>query len=177
MVTWGRTPGIFSQTASVTRASSTDELTLLGAGIGSLTLPANFWTVGKTIIVKAWGHYGTKNGGQGNSTMKLKLGGTAVYSDTHALDQNLGNDELWQFTGVMTCRTVGGSGTIFTQCNCEHTSDNPATDEWHAMTTPNTTTATIDTTGALAIDFTHQFSVSDANNTRTCTHFLIYTLM
>ncbi len=164
---------IFTQIADVTNNDDNAEETLIGSGVGSVTIPANMLTIGTTIRISAAGYYGSKAAGPGTLTIRTDIGGVDVCTLAHPLDNNLGNDEYWEYTCIITVRSVGAGGTIMVQGNWEHASDSAPTDEWHAGTAPNAATSAVNTTGALVIDVTSQFSLADAANTITCTNLMV----
>lgn len=165
---------IVAQTSSVTIASSTSELTLIGTvypTLGSpLTLPANFFTVGRSIRVEAEGYYGSTTSAAGNLTLKIKLGGAAILSTgAVALTTSMTN-RRWRVYGIITCRTTGAPGTVFGQGEATINTSATAQPRWGMV---NTATTNVTTTGTLVIDVTAQFSVSNAANTITCSNLYI----
>lgn len=48
---------LFSQTQSVTVANTVTETLIIGTGIGSVTLPANYGVAGKSLYIQAWGYH------------------------------------------------------------------------------------------------------------------------
>lgn len=67
---------LFVQTASATIANSTTETTISSTGVGRLTLPANFFIIGRTIRITGRGfHSSTANP---NITLKIKFGSTVM---------------------------------------------------------------------------------------------------
>ncbi len=153
-------PCVFTQTASVTVANSGSELTLIGAGVGSVTLPANFFTIGRVLKVRAWGVHGATGGP--TIRIRVKLGSTTVL-DTGAVTSNNDTNVAFNIEGCVTCRTIGASGTVFCQGKYEEISH-------AAFGMANTSTSTIDTTGTLAANITVLFGTADPANTITATN-------
>ncbi len=156
-------PCLFTQTATVTVANTGTETTLIGAGVGSITLPANFFTIGRVLKVKAWGVHGATGGP--TIDLKIKVGGSTVL-DTTAVTSNNDTNKAWQLEGWITCRTIGGTGTIIGQGRYEEISH-------AAFGMANTATTTIDTTAALAIAITVQFGTADPANTISATNLTL----
>ncbi len=67
---------LFSQTSNVTVANTTTETSLLGTGIGSATLPANFAVAGRAIRVRSYGYI--SNTATTTSKLKIKLGNETI---------------------------------------------------------------------------------------------------
>ena len=162
---------IFSQSSDVTVASSVAETTLIGTGIGTVTLPANFLTAGKSLRITARGYI--SDTGTPNITIQFKLGSTSIVSTgTVALAGTISNN-AWRAESIITCRTVGASGTVKGQGNFQYD------ESTHAGTTlgmVSTGTATVDTTGTLAVNLTVTWGTSSASNTITCSNLLVEVL-
>jgi hypothetical protein len=159
---------IFVQTASVTVADTTTETTLTGAGQGNLTLPANFFTVGRTIRLKAMGVF--SDTGTPTLNIRFKLGSTTICSTgAVALAGTIANN-VWSVDIELTCRTVGASGTVIAQGLFTYD------ESTHAGTTEglaSTTTTTIDTTASQAVGITVQWGSASASNTITATNLTV----
>jgi len=105
---------IFTSTADADVAGAVEgnaETSMIGTGVGTLTLPANFFTVGKTVRVTVRGYYSTA--ATANTTIwKAKLGSTAVITSPTAAPSTSRTNQSWGVTFDLTCRTTGASGTI-----------------------------------------------------------------
>lgn len=167
--TQGITKVIFAATAAATVASSTSETTIAGSGIGSLTLPANFITVGKTFKLRAWGVYGTKAAPVGTFTLRFKYGSTTLISLAPTLTASLTN-QMWEIEAEFTCRTTGATGTVFPQAELNLFTSTTA---GGLIVAGPTATTTIDTTASSKVDITVQWGTSNANNTITCNNFTL----
>jgi hypothetical protein len=157
---------LFTGTASVTVGNTGTETSLMPAGIGSLTIPANFLIPGKTLRVKLKGYYSTTTV-PGNVTANFKLGGTTVV--TTGADAAVGSltNLFWEAEVDVTCVTVGSSGTAWIQGKVLLEVAALGCDV-NGMT--NTTTTTLNTTTGLAIDFTWTWGTANASNTITLTN-------
>ena len=165
--TMGVATALFTATAAATVASSTSETTLAGSGVGSLTLPANFFTVGKTIKLRAWGVYGTKASPVGTFTIRFKYGSTTLISLAPTLTVSLTN-QMWEAEFEVTCRSTGATGTVFPQGEVQLFTSTTASG---FIVAGPTATTTIDTTASSKIDITAQWATSNASNTITCNNF------
>ena len=159
---------IFSQTADVTIASTTTETTVIGSGVGTVTLPANFFTVGKTLRIRGLGYF--SDTGTPDITINVKLGSTTlITTGTVALAGTISNN-LWEVDAIITCRTVGSSGTVMAQGKFMYD------ESVHGGTTlgmVDTSADTIDTTASLAVNVTQTWGTNSASNTFTCTNFIV----
>lgn len=154
---------IFGQTADKA-VTGTSETSMFGTGIGTKTYPANGWAAGKSVRVTLYGMYST-DATPGNLNIKFKLGSTVIVTTgNQALAASVTN-QYWKLELLCTCRTIGASGTFIAQSSFSH-QDSSGTigpmSEW-AMTTSST--VTVDTTAAQAIDATAQFD--NSGNTLT----------
>lgn len=150
--------GIFAQTSSVTVSNSVAVTTLLGTLTGSSTLPANFFGVGKTIIIYVAGTINTT--GSPTCTVDVTIGGVSmgslVFTHTNAVTTGYFNARF-----VLTCRTTGASGTI--QAEGIGTL-NPGTSAALSFFSNSATSAAVNTTGTLAINVRAQWSAANASN-------------
>jgi predicted RecA/RadA family phage recombinase len=159
---------VFSQTATVTVANSVAETTLTGSGVGTLTLPANFFVAGKSVRLTAWGYHSSVSTPTIN--VRFKLGSTTIVS-TGAVNSGNGTNNGWLVDVVLTCRTTGGSGTVIAQGIF---TENHALGGRHDMESTGTTT--INTTTSQAITLTAQWGTASASNTISCTNLILEVL-
>jgi hypothetical protein len=154
---------LFSSTATVTVAATTVETSIIGSGSGSLTLPANYLTAGKTIRFSLRGLYSTPTLSVGNILVKIKLGGSTLASGTAnalvATSTNLG----FSGEGIITCRTTGASGSVIMMGGLEYGVGNNLAPLFLAINN-GTSTTTVDTTSALAFDCTVTWSNNTVGN-------------
>lgn len=157
---------LFSQTATQTIANTGTATTILSTGVGSLTLPANFFTAGRTLRVEVGGVFSTLIT-PGNLTVVAKLGsvtiGTVVISNLLASASNNA------FSGQcdIACRTTGASGTVM--LNGEITYEVGVLLRGSAALTNSGATSTIDTTATQVVNITAQWATASASNSLSCT--------
>jgi hypothetical protein len=154
--------GIFAQTSTVPVTNTATLTTLLGTLIGSATLPANFFAVGKTIKVFVSGTYNQANGSQ-DCALKLTIGGVAVGTITFTHNGGL-TTVYYDAEFTLTCRTSGASGTLqfLGIGRLNHTT----TDLLNYFQV-SSTSASINTTGTLAIDLQADWVTADPDNSIT----------
>ncbi len=152
--------------ASTTIGPSTNvETSIFGGGVaGSLTLSAGLLNaLGKTLRLKAWGVMTTKGNPAGNITLKLKLGGTTIFSQAFNQSGNATNiGFVIELTG--TVQTIGATGALIVGgiMLAQNGTSNAV-----QQLTETATTGTPDLTSALAVDLTQQYATSDLSNTMT----------
>jgi len=108
----GLLPGIemvFAQTAS-SSTTANSATTMLGTGVGSLTIPPGRLMVGTRVRLRLSGFCGTADGGAATKTIVFKIGGVTVLTATTSSFAYLLNDG-WQLEATATIRTTGAGGT------------------------------------------------------------------
>ena len=156
----------FSQTNVVTVNSTSAETTILGTGIGTLTLAANQLQAGDVIRFTLSG-YGQRS--SGNVTIRVKLGGTTIVATATAAPSWAANG-MFRRNAEITVNTIGATGTATGQGMSTFYTTNILAPQMGMMSTAATT---IDTTGTLAVDATIQWSTGALGNTVTTTTALI----
>lgn len=163
---------LFVQTATKNINTSASEVTLTNTGVGTLTLPANFFVAGKTIRVKATCFASTT--GTPTIRTKIKLGSVIMLDSTAIAVGAALTNNLIDIEGIITCYTTGASGTFWSQGRSD-IKPGAATgiNFWQMV---NTATVAVDTTASQAIDVTFQWGTSSASNTVTCTNLVVEVL-
>lgn len=159
---------IFRATASASVSNTTSEGTLIGSGAGTLTLPANFFKAGRTLMIKALGTI--TNTGTPTLRINFKLGSTIILDTSSITMVTLTGTRVFTAEAVITCRSVGGSGTVIGQGFLAY---NATTNTMNRIDTPLTGAVTVDTTGTLAVNVTATWGTANASNVITATNFVI----
>jgi len=147
----------FVSTEDVTVANTVAETTLLGAGNGSLIIPADTTAIGDRFAFSVQGILSSV----ANPMLRLQLkSGVVLLADTGA--QTIGNlaNGHWVITGDVVTRTIGATGTV-TISGSFITS---AGDHFEFV---NTVPVTIDTTINRVVDVTVIWGTAAAGNTIT----------
>lgn len=160
----GQLQTLFTSTATQTVAATVTETTIIGSGSGSLTLPANYLTVGKALRLNIRGLYSTPALNIGNIAVKIKLGGTLLNTTASASAlavsvTNAGFDGQ----AFITCRSTGASGSVALMGGLTYGVGNNLAPLVLAINN-GTSATTVDTTSALALDCTVTWSNNTAGN-------------
>lgn len=139
---------LFTQTATGTVSNTTTATSVISTGIGTVSLPANFLTVGKTIKITWYGYIGTATLG-GTLNFTSSLGGTNLISETSNAIIAGSTNQAIEGEHTFTCRSVGSSGTVFAQGSWLRETSLTASQINFAA---STAAVTVNTTGTLAID-------------------------
>jgi hypothetical protein len=156
--------GLFSQTANSTIVTNTiAETTIIGTGVGSLSVPANGFAVGDSFRAILGGLMNANN----NQTIRVKVkAGSIVLLDSGA--QNLGSsviDDVWSLNIDFTIRQTGAAGvaSIVSLGSFHYTKTNNASVQGFGFNVVNNTT--FDTTVSNTLDVTVEWgSASTGNN-------------
>lgn len=162
-----QTTCLFTATADADVAGGvegTTETSLIGTGVGTLTLPANFLVAGKTIRVTVRG-YVTTAATSNTCTFRAKLGSVAVITSAASAPTTGQSNRSWFATFDMTCRTTGATGTVYGQGSIVNLIGTSFTSiaTTKMLEFSSTSAAVVDTTSSNAIDFTLQLGGTNAD--------------
>lgn len=102
--------GIYAESAGTTVQNTNVATSIFGTIVGSTTLPANFFGVGKTITINASGTYQQTSSSQ-TCTLALTIGGVSMGSIAFNHSNPIG-PIYWDAQWIITCRTTGATGTL-----------------------------------------------------------------
>lgn len=154
--------GLFAQTAnSTTITATTSELTLIDGGVGSLSVPANGFSVGDSFRVEIGGVMSAHN----NDTIRIRLkAGSVDLGDSGPLTLPQISNQVWMLSVTFTVRAIGGAGvaSIVSLAQFHILKKASGTQQGFAWNTINNTT--FNTTISNTLNITAQFSSTNANN-------------
>ena len=154
--------GLFSQTGnSAVVSATTVESTLIDGGVGTLTIPANGFSIGDSFRADFGGLASFKN----NDTIRIKIKtGSIILADSGTQTMVGATNDVWQLSVNFTIRQLGtaGNASIVTLGVFHTTKQSNASPEGFAFNTVNNTT--FDTTVSNTLDVTIQFSSNSALN-------------
>lgn len=157
---------ILSQALLVTVANTTSQTPLLTTpSFGSLTIPANYLTVGKTLRFTAHGTFGIT--GTPNLTLAFSLSTGPSCTVTIA---TIATGTNWEFTAYIPIRVGGASGRAYGNCSFRGSvtagASGFAAYEHIGETTPDLTAST-------TVSFVCIWGTASASNTLTCHHSML----
>ena len=154
--------GLFSQTGnSITVSATTVESTLVGGGVGTLTVPANGFQIGDSFSGEIAGIMSTRNG----DTMTIRVkSGSVILSDSGPQTMISTTNESWTLSIFFTIRNIGGPSvaSILTSGVFRNTKTNNGSVEGFSFNTLNNTT--FDTTVSNNLNITIEFSTNNVLN-------------
>jgi hypothetical protein len=100
--------GLYAQTQNSTPITATiSELSLIGVGIGTLSVPANSFSVGDSFVAKLYGHLTCV----GTATIQIRVKSSSVIlADTGIVALNVTTGKHWCVEVNFTIRAIGGVG-------------------------------------------------------------------
>jgi len=163
--------GLFSQTGdSVTVSGTTTESTLIGGGVGTLSVPANGFQVGDSFMGRIIGNISSKN----NITIRIRVkSDSVVLADTGLVAMPQTTNKHYTIDLNFTIRAIGAeteasivSGIVFT-----YSKDASNAFEGADFSTLNNTT--FDTTIDNTLDVTVQWGTTDTENAIYSEYFVL----
>lgn len=164
---------VSAQAAGTLFNTYTTAKTVLPSGC-LITLPPNWWYVGRMIRVKALGAISNIVTTPGTITLQVNIGSTAIFSSgAIQLNATAHTTLPFDFEAILTCRAVGASGNCIGQAKVSgimFTNTAGQTDNANNHVTlmaPATAPAVgsnFDTTAQGVLDFFAGFSISNAGN-------------
>lgn len=151
----------FRQTADKSVSNTASETSIIGTGLGTLTLGANFWVVGRTVRIKLVGTLA--NTGTPTLQIKAKQGSTTLIDSTALTLPALTGTQYFTCEILLTCRTTGASGSVQATMDFEFSSAAGAVALDDLTVAPNL--ATVDTTASGALDVTATWGTASSSNT------------
>lgn len=167
---------IFVSTASATVGNTVNETSIVGTGVGSMTLPADYLTIGKVLRITVSGYYSTKAAAAGTLRVRIKLNsiGAVTILDTGAstMTDNVTNaywsirplDIICRNTGALTGEVIGQGQIVYSTSVAGGLVDD---------FTPLTAAVSVNTTLVQVILVTVQWGTADAGNTITSTNVVV----
>ena len=116
--------GLYAQTVQSATITGITETSVIGTGVGSLTIPANAFKVGDSFHGKIGGIISDTANGD-DITIRIKAGATVLATTgAFALDTTAGTGEGWEMELDFTIATLGATGSICTNGNFAYTKTN-----------------------------------------------------
>lgn len=170
---------LFVQTANKSVTNTTTETSLIGTGLGSVTIPASSLNVGDVIRIKIKGVYAAifiLPDTVGYFKTRFKINGTTLETNTcnGIIDTNPDLRDF-EIEALLTIRTVGSSGTFISHGTINYTKLDAANTFYKLSESLSLTASTspINTTISNTLDFTMELQYSNSNTGVIVTECLI----
>lgn len=163
--------GLFAQTTASTPVTNTIVATsIIDGGQGSLSVPANGFSVGTSFVAHLSGTISCLNNAQ--IEFHFSTGGV-VLADSSILTLNQTTNKNWQMSVYFTVRAIGGAGvaSIVTSGNFTYNKNSANIPEGLGFS--NTNSTTFNTTIANTLTITAQWGSASASNSITTEIFTL----
>jgi hypothetical protein len=154
--------GIYSQTANSIPVTATSvESSLIGAGLGTLSVPANAFKVGDSFMAKLIGHISCV----GTATIEIRVkSGSILLADTGVVALDTTTNKHWMVDVNFTIRSLGvaGVGSIASGGLFSYIKNSGLNFEGQNFSIVNN--STFDTTILNTLDVTAQWNTNNAGN-------------
>jgi len=162
--------GNYAQTANSATINTTGEQSIVGTGVGSLSIPANIFAVGDSFHGKMGGLINaTGGGGRSEITIKVKTG-TTILASTGVFDLDNATNQGWEVELDFTIAVIGAAGTICTNGNFAYTKDNNRQVFGYIFQDVQA----IDTTVSNTLDITVEWNVLNSGDDIYSANFVLY---
>ena len=162
--------GNYSQIIQSATINTAPEATLIGSGVGSLSIPANAFQVGDSFHGKIGGKLNATGGG-GRSEIILRIkAGAIVLASTGVFDLDNANNQGWECELDFTIAAIGATGTICTNGNFVYTKDGSRQVFGYIFQDVQA----IDTTVSNTLDITVEWNVINGGDDIYSANFVLY---
>jgi hypothetical protein len=155
--------GLYVQTQNSTPITATTlESSLIGAGLGTLSVPANGFSVGDSFVANLYGHISCV----GTATIRIRVkSGSTLLADTGIIALDVTTNKHWSFEVNFTIRSLGtiGVGSIVSAGVFSYIKNSGLNFEGANFVSLNNTT--FNTTILNTLDITAQWNTNNASNT------------
>ncbi len=165
-------PGLFAQTANGGPVTATTvETTIIGPGVGTLTVPANSFIVGNSFVAKLDGIISCV--GSATLHVHVKTSSGAILADTGIIAMDAATNKNWNLDLEFTVRTLGGVGvaSISSGGLFSYIKNSGTNFEGYVLSNINSTT--FDTTIDNTLDITMQWNTTNAGNSISSRNFTL----
>lgn len=154
--------GLYSQTSDSTPiTATTTESSLIGSGIGGLSVPANGFFVGASFVANLGGLMSAKNGD--TLTIKVKSG-SIVLADSGAQVMPAITDSAWRLSINFTIRQLGAAGVASIVSSGIFNNIRKSNNALEGFSFNSINSTTFDTTILNTLDITAQWSSTSSSN-------------
>jgi hypothetical protein len=154
--------GLYAQTANSTPITGTNvESSLIGSGLGTLSVPANTFNVGDSFLAKLYGHITCV----GTATIEIRVkSGSVLLADTGIIALDVTTNKHWSIEVSFTIRSLGiaSVGSIVSAGLFSYIKNSGLNFEGANFVSLNNTT--FDTTILNTLSITAQWNTNNAGN-------------
>jgi hypothetical protein len=151
--------GLFNQTgSSIPISASVDELSLIGGGVGTLTVPANAFRKGDAYHAILMGQGTFHN----NDTLEVRMkAGSTALADTGVIILSGADNKFWKLEIFFTINNIGTAGVASITSGGTFIYSSDSADKYNGMVFNTVNSTTFDTTISNTLEVTGQFNHAD----------------
>jgi len=165
-------PGLFTQTTDGGPVTATTvETTIIGTGVGTLTVPANGFQIGDSFICALDGIISCISSGEIQVRVKTLSG--ALLADTGIIDLAAATNKNWILNLYFTVRTLGAAGTASISSGGLFSYIRNGGTQFEGYVLSNVNTTTFDTTINNTLVITVQWNTTNAGNSILSRNFVL----
>ena len=154
--------GLFAQTSnSVPVSGTTNEGSIIGTGVGTLSVPASGFSIGDSFNVTVMGHLSAKNNDE--LTIRIKAD-SLILGTVGPITMSQTTDEHFDLQLYFTIRAIGGAGVASIMSGGQFNYLKDASFTFEGADYTNINNITFDTTISNTLDITAQWNSSDIQN-------------
>lgn len=164
--------GLYAQTAdSIPVTATTVESSLIGTGVGTLSVPANGFSIGDSFVASLGGIISGVN--NSTLTIRVKTSNGTILSDSGAIILDAVTNRYWTLEIRFTIRNIGGAGvaSITSSDDFSYVRDSGNNYEGYIQNSLNNTT--FDTTISNTLLITAQWNTTNAGNSIIANNFTL----
>ena len=163
--------GLYAQTALGTAiANTTIETSLIGAGVGTLSVPANGFAVGDSFTAKMCGNLSCAN----NETIRIRIKSDgATIGDLGVFQMNTTTNKFFELFIDFTVTKIGGAGVAELFVNGQYSYNQDTAGLLRGSNFALVSNTVFDTTVINALTITAQWGAANAANSIQSQNFVL----
>ena len=165
------TNGLYAQTALGTAITNTTvETSLVGAGVGTLSVPANGFQIGDSFTVKICGKLSCAN----NETIHIRIKSNGiVIADAGVFQMKISTNKYFELVADFTITKLGAAGVAELFVNGQYSYNQNANTQLDGVNFALISNTTFDTTIANALTITAQWGLANVSNSIQSQNFVL----
>ena len=165
------TGGLYAQTALGPVITNTIvETSLIGPGVGSLSVPPNFFKVGDSFIAKMCGNLSCAN----NETIRIRVKSDGnTIADAGVFSMKLTTNKYFELVIDFTITKIGAAGVAELFVNGQYSYNHDSLGDLAGNNFALISNTTFDTTGLNALSITAQWGLAKAANSIQSQNFVL----
>ena len=163
--------GLYAQTSlGIPIANTAVETSLIGPGVGTLTVPANAFKVGDSFTVKMCGHLSCAN----NETIHIRLKSNGVViGDLGVFQMKIATDKHFELVSDFTIAKIGGAGVAELFVNGQYSYNQNANTQLDGVNFALVSNTTFNTTITNTLTITAQWGLANVANSIQSQNFVL----